>query len=501
MNSPALDIQASAHLAEWLAECNTSLVLTTYQTNRLFFVGRNAAGDRLAVNERLFDKPMGLFWQSDSLIMGCRYQIWQLNNCLPAGQSYEGGDRLYVPRQSWITGDINAHDVVIDGQGRLLFVNTDFSCLATLDPDHSFAPLWKPPFIGKLVAEDRCHLNGLALVDGEPTYMTACSSTDEAAGWRNHRRDGGVVMHLPSDSILARGLSMPHSPRWYRDRLWLLNSGTGELGYLEGEAFVPVAFCPGFVRGLAFVGHYAVVGLSKLRSTSFSGLGLEQRLADAGEEAQCGLAIIDLDSGAISHWLRFGNLVEELFDVVALPDCRQPRALGLQDDAIERLVSFPQSGGLVMTKPTAKRPSKGVAAPVAGLPRANRDLPMVEPAPGEETALALEGPVRYQRVFHLTPDNLKPYDHLTWPRLSERWAALPPRGELLGLSAAIQGQLVGFAIAERIPGNTDPERAELISLFVEPPYRHRGIGTRLLKELQQAVDVPIETNDSHRIQH
>jgi uncharacterized protein (TIGR03032 family) len=200
-------------------------------------------------------------------------------------------------------------------------------------------------------------------------YVTACSAADEAAGWRNHRLNGGVVMHIPSNEIIATGLSMPHSPRWYQGKLWLLNSGTGELGYLDGEQFVPVTFCPGFVRGLAFWKHYALVGLSQLRSKAFSGLSLETRLAAENLTAQCGLAVVDLNTGNVLHALHIGGVVEELFDVVVLPDVRQPRALGFQDDDIDRLISFPGSGGMMTTKPTVKRP--GLNQPVR-----NHSLPL-----------------------------------------------------------------------------------------------------------------------------
>ena len=468
-----LELQASPGLLSWLAEHDLSLAFTTYQSNRLFFIGRNASGERLAVHERLFDKPMGLFWQDDRLTLGCRYQIWQLANRLPAGQTFEGGDRLYVPAQSWITGDLNAHELGIDRAGRLVFLNTDFSCLATLDPDHSFAPLWQPPFISKLVAEDRCHLNGLALQDGEPTWLTACSQTDEAAGWRHHRHDGGVVLHRPSHAVVATGLSMPHSPRWYRDRLWLLNSGSGEFGCLDGERFVPVCYAPGFVRGLAFSGDYAIVGLSKLRSASFNGLALERRLAADQQQAQCGLVVVDLNSGEVVHWLRFGNLVEELFDVVVLPGMRQPRALGLQEDAIERLVSFPGSDGLVITKPSAQRPARGPQAPVAGLPR-------LDPAT-----------VKFQRVFHLTPDNLKPYAELLEPGLLAHWAQQPPRGELLGISAAVDGHLVAMAIAEQWQTPEGQPQAAQRSLQVRPLWRRLGLEERLQQELQRTLAAPL----------
>lgn len=467
-------IHGSDGLWHWLDATQLSIAFTTYQTNRLFLVGCKPEG-RLAVNERLFDKPMGLFAQHNRLHMACRYQIWQLENRLAPGEMYQGCDHLYVPSISYTTGDLNVHDVVVTKDQKLLFINTDFSCLATLRPGFSFEPIWKPSFISKLVAEDRCHLNGLAMRGGEPTYVTACSHTDSAAGWRNHRLDGGIVIHISSNEIIAAGLSMPHSPRWYQGKLWLLNSGSGELGYLDGERFVPITFCPGFVRGLAFYGNYALVGLSKLRSKTFGGLTLEARLATEGKTSQCGLVVVDLLTGDIVHWLHIEGIVEELFDVVVLPKVRLPRAVGFQDDDIDRLVNFPDSGGMVITKPTLKRPGLGKPVQVAGLPRSSQ--------------LAVENnlAVKYQRVYHLNPENIAAYDALTYPSLQARWQTQPQRGELLAISASVAGEMVGFAVAERYIED-DSEQAELISLAVLPEFRHQGIGTTLVKYLQQLVE-------------
>jgi uncharacterized protein (TIGR03032 family) len=475
---PEVSMVGSDGLWNWLNQLQISLAFTTYQTNRLFLLGCKSEG-RLAVNERLFDKPMGLYSQNDSLYMACRYQIWHLENRLAAEETYLGSDRLYVPSISYTTGDLNVHDVVVDPQQQLLFINTDFSCLAKLSPGFSFEPVWQPPFISKLVAEDRCHLNGLAMQDGQPTYVTACSSTDTAAGWRNHRIDGGIVMHIPSHSIIASGLSMPHSPRWYRGKCWLLNSGTGEFGFLDGERFIPLAFCPGFVRGLAFFGDVAVIGLSKLRSKTFAGLALETRLAAEGKTSQCGLMIVDINTGAVLHWLHIDGIVEELFDVVVLPKVRQPRALGFQDDDIERLVSFPNSGGMVITKPTVKRPGLGKSVPVAGLPHPSHTSNMNKSA------------VKYQQVFHLNPENLLAYDSMTYPSLQARWQTQAQRGELLGVSASVVGEMVGFAVAEQFATTDTEQSAELLSLFVLPAYRLQGIGTSLVRHLQQLVGRPL----------
>lgn len=470
-------IQCSENLFAWLTQEKISLAFTTYQTNRLFMVGCKADG-KLAINERLFDKPMGLFADKNRLIMSTRYSIWELENRLANGETHLGADKLYFPSVSYTTGDLNVHDVVIDKNNTLLFINTDFSCLAKLHPGFSFEPVWQPPFIKKLAAEDRCHLNGLAMRGGEPTYVTACSASNEPASWRNHRTNGGIVMHIPSNEIIATGLSMPHSPRWYRGKLWLLNSGTGEFGYLDNEKFVAVTACSGFVRGLAFFGDFALVGLSKLRSKAFGGLALETRLANEKTNSQCGLVVININTGNIEHSLHIHGAVEELFDVVVLKNVQLPRAVGFQDDDIDRLITFPNSGGIVTTKPTVKRPSLGKTPQISGLPRASQ--------------LAEQQPeVKFQQVYHLTPETLVAYDAMTYPSLQKRWQTQPQRGELLGVSASVDGAMIGFAIAEQFEQTNATQVAELLSFYVLPDYRQRGIGKALFNYLQQLVGKPL----------
>ena len=213
----------------------------------------------------------------------------------------------------------------------------------------SFTPLWRPPFLSKLAAEDRCHLNGLALADGRPRFVTAVGTSDVVDGWRDRRRDGGVVMEVPDGRVIASGLSMPHSPRLYRGRLWLHNSGTGEFGSVDpgGGRFEPLTFCPGYLRGLAFAGDYAVVGLSQPRhDKTFSGLALQEELARRGAEARCGLLIIDLRTGDVAHWLRVEGMVRELYDVAVLPGVTRPMALGFKTDEILRMIAVGEPGSL-----------------------------------------------------------------------------------------------------------------------------------------------------------
>jgi len=292
---------------------------------------------------------MGLWADGQTLWLSTRYQLWRFENLLRPDEIYQGHDRLYVPKVGYTTGDLDIHDVAITDTGRVVFVATGFGCIGTLAERSSFTPLWRPPFLSKQAAEDRCHLNGLALTAGQPRYATAVSTSDVVDGWRDRRRDGGVVLEVPSGRVLVSGLSMPHSPRWYRNRLWLHNSGTGEFGRVDPSVgrFEPLTFCPGYLRGLAFVGDYAVVGLSRPRHDhTFGGLALEEELAKRGAEARCGLLIIDLRSGDVAHWLRVEGMVRELYDVAVLPQVCRPMALGFKTDEIERIIAIGPEGSL-----------------------------------------------------------------------------------------------------------------------------------------------------------
>jgi len=485
-----------------------SLAFSTYRANRLIFLGtaepadgnskpdQPASDPQIKLHERLFDRPMGLFVAGECLWMATRCQIWRLDNLLAPGQLHEGGDRLYVPAASFTTGDVNAHELVLGADGQPIFVNTAFSCLATLAPGCSFVPTWQPPFITKLAGDDRCHLNGLALKDGVPTWATACGSSGDPSSWRNNRSDGGVLIHIPSGELAACGLAMPHSPRWHDGKLWLLNAGTGELGWIEAGHFHSLCPIPGFVRGLAFAGGCAVVGLSKLRSPQFTGLPLEERLKAEGLPGGCcGLRVIDLASGQVLHSLDLPEPIDELFDVVVLPGVRQPRALGLQGEEIDCLVKIPDQPELLHVRPMAPsgNPHQGPGVRPFGIPEpsaAERSPAQTAAATPHATAAGADGstnaaaptdtPIHYQRVFHLTPANLAPYAALTFPSLAPGSSVLARiQGELLGLSAMADGVMVGFAVAERRADGG----AQLLSLKVDLLWRRRGIGTGLLQRL------------------
>jgi uncharacterized protein (TIGR03032 family) len=341
--APPLDVSASRQFTSWLREQRVSLAFTTYQAAMLFLVGTQPNG-KLSLFRRTLPRCMGMTVNGNSLFVSSLYQVWRFENIHERGRTHDGFDRIYVPQASYVTGDVDIHDMAVDPKGRLIFVNTLFSCLAGLSETHSFLPLWRPPFVSKLAAEDRCHLNGLAMRNGRPAYVTTISEGDVADGWRDQRRDGGCLIDVAKKEIVLRGLSMPHSPRWYRNRLFLHNSGTGEFGWVDLEArkFKPICFLPGYLRGLDFIGDFAVVGLSKpRRNREFNGLALQERMAEKKATPRCAVAVVDLRSGDAVHWLRMDGAVEELYDVAVLPSCQRPMAIGFQTDEIRRVLRLP----------------------------------------------------------------------------------------------------------------------------------------------------------------
>jgi uncharacterized protein (TIGR03032 family) len=356
--------------APLLRQLDISLFVTTYQANKLLVV--RAAQGGLSTLVRTFERPMGLAVDERRMALGTRDQIWFLRNApdiAPRVEPAGAHDACYLPRSSHVTGDIGVHEMAcggIRGEGsgargqkpaltpdpchltpdELWIVNTRFSCLCTLDPDYSFVPRWRPPFITALTAEDRCHLNGLAMGPSEagrfskPSYVTALGATDTPSGWRQDKARGGCLIDVSSGEIMARGLCMPHSPRWHDGGLWLLESGTGQLALVDpahGRRQV-VTELPGFARGLAFAGPYAFVGLSKIRPTSaMDGVPLAERR----HQLKCGVAAVDLRSGQVAGLLEFETAVEEIFDVQLLPGLRFPEVVGFQKETVHHTFVIP----------------------------------------------------------------------------------------------------------------------------------------------------------------
>jgi len=306
--------ECTNNFAPLLAHLGVSLVVSTYQAGRLVVLGTQAGA--LSLGFHNFKRAMGIALDHDRMAVGTTEQIWllraapQIAHRLDEKTAY---DACFLTRGSWFTGEIHGHEMAWIGS-ELWVVNTLFSCLCTLDEQHSFVPYWRPSFISALAAEDRCHLNGLAICGGKPKYVTALGETDTPGGWRQDKATGGCLIDIATGEVVVRGLAMPHSPRVHQGRVWLLNSGEGQLAEIDAarSTIQPVAELPGYARGLAIHNGLAFIGLSRIRERStFGGLPLESRRADL----KCGVAVVDTSSGCLIATFEFCSGVEEIFDV------------------------------------------------------------------------------------------------------------------------------------------------------------------------------------------
>jgi uncharacterized protein (TIGR03032 family) len=317
----------SLNLGRILDRFGLSLLVSTYQAGKLAVVGVDQG--RVQFSFHNFERAMGVAVGDGRIDVGAAGQVWLLRNrpeIAPRLEPQGRRDACYLTRASRVTGEIQVHEMAwVDGE--LWLVNTAFSCLCTLDDEHSFVPRWRPPFISALAAEDRCHLNGLAVVGGRARYVTAMSETDTPAGWRPTKAASGCLIDVATGATVARGFAMPHSPRVHQDRVYMLDSGRGRLvtvdpGSGRSETIIEL---PGYTRGLALVGPVAFVGLSRIRETStFGGLPI----ADRDDALKCGVAVVELASGRQVSLLEFHAGVEEIFDVQVLVGARNPAVSG-----------------------------------------------------------------------------------------------------------------------------------------------------------------------------
>jgi len=335
-----------------LQELIVSVLITTYQAGKLVML--RADGEQLNTHFRSFSKPMGLAVDGDRLAIGTSVEIWEYHNAPAVARQLEPAgshDACFLPRSSVCTGDIQIHEMAWgnssisshtapgstgteEADRELWFVNTRFSCLCTRSNFHSFVPRWKPRFISELAPEDRCHLNGLCVVEGQPAFVTALGTTDTPGGWRDNKKSGGVLLEVATGEVVASGLSMPHSPRWYDGRLWVLQSGSGGFGWIDPATgkYEELTRLPGFTRGLDFCGPLAFIGLSQVRESAvFSGIAIAEQPLD---ERCCGVWVVNIQTGETIAYVKFEDALQEIFAVQTLPGVQRPDLMNDQPRVI-----------------------------------------------------------------------------------------------------------------------------------------------------------------------
>lgn len=349
-NQPQFEIHASAEAGNFFATNNISLILSAYKSNLVFAFG--ATEDRkLSCFYSVFPHPMaiGLSSRKDctELWIACHSHLVR---CSAVDSKYNDADEqsggggaftaTLVPRQLHAIGKQDVHSIYPLFPSAPFYVSTKYSALCQLDvtkPDVNVNVLWRPPFVSELRAEDRCHFNDVCWVDGQAKYATCICESDAHDGWRDHRQNGGVVVSIETGEIVTRGLSMPHSPRWYKNQLWLLNSGTGHLGTIDltnGGRFEPKVFIPGFLRGLQFFGRFAIVGSSLDRhERRFQDLELGKNLDTKKTTPICGFFVIDLTTLTIEQKIEIKGNIHEIYDIALVPT-RRVRILGMNDESV-----------------------------------------------------------------------------------------------------------------------------------------------------------------------
>lgn len=343
----------SPQLVELLKQAGCSLLVSTYQAGELVAIGES--DDELTCSFHSVERVMGVAVGGDRVAVGARNQIWFLRENREVAPSIEPKgrhDAAFLAGTGMTTGEIRCHELAWGederGAPELWVVNTLFSCLSTLHPEYNFVPRWKPPFVSALAAEDRCHLNGLAMQRGRPSMVTCMAASDTAGGWREDKNNTGRILDIDSGEVVSEGLAMPHSPRLHRGRLMVLNSGYGTLELVDeatgGREII--ASMPGYTRGLAVCGNLAFVGLSRIRETAvFGGVPI----AEHHDELLCGVGVIDLTSGRTVATLVFESGVEEIFDVQVVPGVRCPAISGPHPDR-------DQAGEVWVVPPEKPRP-------------------------------------------------------------------------------------------------------------------------------------------------
>ncbi|MDM8544997.1 TIGR03032 family protein [Candidatus Venteria ishoeyi] len=325
--------------AALISRLGCTLALSTYQAGKLILL--SAQGEKLIQLPRSFNQPMGLAVSEKYLAVAQQEKVTILSNASKPASEYPHQantyDNLLLPRTTYHTGDLDIHHIAW-GKAGLWAINTRLSCLSLIDGDYNFAPCWQPPFIRRLTPHDHCHLNGLAMQGGKPCYVTALGDTDTPEGWRKNILKGGVLVDVDSGETITRGLAMPHSPRLYDKKLYLLKSAHGSLLQIDtdtGKAH-ELARLPGFARGMARCGDYLFIGLSKLRGKYFNDLPI------AKGKLFSGVMAFHLPSAKIVGSLHYLNGCEEIYDVQVLPGLSRFGILNAQGEGFRQDLSVPE---------------------------------------------------------------------------------------------------------------------------------------------------------------
>jgi len=333
----------SPQLPELLLKLNCSIAISTYQANKLVFISP-VDENRVTQLPRDFNKPMGFEISGDRMILATKDEVTYFENSKELASHYPNKkntyDSLFLPRTTFYSGQVDMHDVALGNDG-IWAINTSFSCLCQVTGNFNFIPKWQPKFITKLVSEDRCHLNGLVMVNGKPKYVTALGITDTMQGWRENIVSGGVLIDVETNEIILDKLPMPHSPMMHNGELYMLLSASGELikVNVKEKKYEVLKKLDGFCRGMDVCGDYLFVAMSKLRKNSST----FAKLPFADKAGSAGIKVIHLPTNAIVGEFVYQASVEEIYALKILKNCIRPNILNTANPLQKYSPSIPGS--------------------------------------------------------------------------------------------------------------------------------------------------------------
>ncbi|WP_320033518.1 TIGR03032 family protein [Halarcobacter sp.] len=324
-----------------LHELNSTLVISTYQAEKVIFLSAQSSNQLIQL-PRTFTSPMGLAYDRNKLAIATKTNIITLSSIekqvlLKKQNKY---DAYFIPTASFYTGYSHLHDIAF-GKDKLFAVNTNFSIVGTVNIDFNFTPYWKPNFIKNINGGDQCHLNGLAMENGEPGYVTAFSTTDEPKGWKNTDFKQGVLINVKTNKIVQKNLNIPHSPRFYKNKIYFLESAKSKLNEynpMTGETTTVIEL-NGFARGMDIIEDIAFIGISKIRPSS----SIFNNLKYENNDYYAGVVAVNLQTKKIVGKIEYLNDVNEIYDIKILPNIKKANIIGLNDEQFDA-ISMPNSG-------------------------------------------------------------------------------------------------------------------------------------------------------------
>jgi uncharacterized protein (TIGR03032 family) len=344
MSAPSpFSLTHSPQIPELLAKMKCSIAITTYQAGKLVLISPKDE-NFLSQLPRTLDKPMGIASTDDGekIAIATKDEIIVFKNSSDLAKFYPKGpgkyDAMYFPRVTFHTCALDIHDLAFGKDGELYGVNTLFSCISKFTDEYNFEVYWKPDFISKITSEDRCHLNGMCMEGGKPRYASAFNQGDTPQSWREKVTETGVIIDIENNEILSQGLSMPHSPRLYQERLFVLESGKGHLTEIDrasGEKLQSIKV-GGFVRGISFCDDHAFIATSKLRknSSTFAHLNIPD------SENVCSIRVYHIPTMSFVGYLKYETSVDEIFDLHILKGYVRPNILNTINDIHKKGVSI-----------------------------------------------------------------------------------------------------------------------------------------------------------------